>query len=209
MPGRLAANSSNVSGPRSPLLKPFCFELVEAVLIVAADFLELGGDRAGIQHCAKVRLHGGEDFRPVRHDAEHVGHIAALGKCLVVKRCHIRGHFASVKPGNPGHRASLVFLPVSILTLYSAYRISLIATRDRRFCPPSCRGGRLEFPFCNSGSQSGKTLRKVDFSGAGCFDATLSLCYLGSGQFNAKTLLSSSMAEHSAVNRRVVGSSPT
>jgi len=52
----------------------------------------------------------------------------------------------------------LVFLPVWILTLYSAYRISLIGTRDRRFCPPSCRRGRLEFPFCNSGSQSGKTL---------------------------------------------------
>src|ERR1017187_2099454 len=109
------------------------------VQLAGADddqFLELGGDRAGIQDGSEVRLHGGENFGAVRHDAKHVGDVAALGKGLIVERCHIRGNFAAVKPGNPGHRASLVvFLPVSILTLYSAYRISLIGTRDRRFWP--------------------------------------------------------------------------
>jgi hypothetical protein len=50
------------------------------------QLLELGGNRAGIEHGAEVGLHGGEDLRPVRHDAEHVGHVAALGKGLVVER---------------------------------------------------------------------------------------------------------------------------
>ena len=41
------------------------------------------------------------------------------------------------------------------------------------------------------------------------FDGLGPICYLDKGQFQSHSLLSSSMAEHSAVNRRVVGSSPT
>ena len=71
------------------------------------QLLELGGNRAGVQHRAEMGLHGGKDFGPVSHDAEHVGHVAALGKCLVVECRYFGGDFAAIEPGNPGHWASL------------------------------------------------------------------------------------------------------
>ena len=46
-------------------------------------------------------------------------------------------------------------------------------------------------------------------SQAAGFDAEGALCYFKKGVPIRQALLSSSMAEHSAVNRRVVGSSPT
>ena len=107
MPGRLAANSSNVSGPRIHLLEPFCFELVDAVLIVTVDFFQLCGDSSRVKDCGEMGLHGGEDLRPMRHDAEHVGDVAALGKSLVEECCQIRGHFATIKAGYAGHWASV------------------------------------------------------------------------------------------------------
>ena len=70
------------------------------------QLLELGGHGAGVKHGAEMRLHGGEDFRPVGHDAEHVGHVTALGKNLVEQGCQIGCHFAAIKPGYAGHRAS-------------------------------------------------------------------------------------------------------
>ncbi len=54
-------------------------------------------------------LHGGKDLRPVRHDAKHVGHVAALGKDLVVEGGDFGGHLAAVEPGNPGHEPSFCF----------------------------------------------------------------------------------------------------
>ena len=70
------------------------------------ELFELGGDGAGIEDGGEMSLHGGEDFRPVGHDAEHVGHVAALGKSLVVEGGHFGGDFAAVDAGNAGHCAS-------------------------------------------------------------------------------------------------------
>jgi hypothetical protein len=42
------------------------------------QFLELGGDRAGIHYGTKMRDHGAQDFRAVSHGAEHVGNVTAF-----------------------------------------------------------------------------------------------------------------------------------
>jgi hypothetical protein len=52
-------------------------------------------------------------------------------------------------------------------------------------------------------------VRAASSKGVRGFDEVQPVWYLDKGQIKARTLLSSSMAEHSAVNRRVVGSSPT
>ena len=66
------------------------------------ELLELGGDGARVEHGAEVCLHGGEDLGPVRHDAEHVGHVAALGKSLVEKSGQIRSDFGCDRDGKYG-----------------------------------------------------------------------------------------------------------
>ena len=84
------------------------------MLIAEAEFLQFGGDCARIENCAKMGLHGGKDFRPVSHDAEHVGHVAALGKGFVVERGDLGRRVAAVEPGDSGHSSSCrVFLMVS------------------------------------------------------------------------------------------------
>ena len=96
---RLHQSRTPVGGRRSaqasPLFvfpEPFCFELVDSVLIMKAEFFEPGGNRAGIQHCGEMCLHGGKNLRPVCHHAEHVGHVAARGKSLVIKAGDIGRH---------------------------------------------------------------------------------------------------------------------
>jgi hypothetical protein len=70
-----------------------------------SDRFKFSSFHAGIEHHAKVRLYGGDNLRPVGHDAEHVGDVTALGKSLVVKRSHFRRDFAAVEAGDLGHRA--------------------------------------------------------------------------------------------------------
>jgi hypothetical protein len=78
------------------------------------ELLELGGDRSGVEHGAKMGLHGGKDLRPVRHDAKHVGHVAALSECFVIESRDFRRHFAAIETRYPRHGGFL---------LESAYRI--------------------------------------------------------------------------------------
>ena len=51
-------------------------------------------------------LHGGEDFRAVGHDAEHVGYVAALRENLIEQGCQIGCDFTAIEPGYAGHGAS-------------------------------------------------------------------------------------------------------
>lgn len=97
-------NCSNVTGI-------LCLRWLEAVdsamvgfvSIRKAGFLKLGGDRARIQDGGKVGHHGREDLGPVGHHAKHVGHVAALGKDLVVKRGQVGRDFTAVEARDAGH----------------------------------------------------------------------------------------------------------
>ena len=77
-----------------------CETVWRAIHLTGADddeLFEFGGDGTCVEDSAEMRLHGGEDFRSVSHDAEHIGHVAALGKNLIKKGGKIGGDFAAVE----------------------------------------------------------------------------------------------------------------
>ena len=90
------------------------------------QLFEFGGDGAGIEDRGEMCLHGGEDFGTVGHDAKHVGHVAAQGKCLVVQGGQFGGYFAAVEAGNAGHAGLLG-------RLYSWYRLAVFIVGWRVF----------------------------------------------------------------------------
>src|ERR1035438_5016083 len=67
------------------------------------QLFQLCGDGTRVEDGPEMRLHRGEDFRTVRHHAEHVGYVAALGEYLVEEGGQVRGHFSAIETGYARH----------------------------------------------------------------------------------------------------------